>query len=205
MRVGRIVVFGVLLSVCPTISLSAQVSFHFSLGARYSSTLVHDSIVNPIDVRPTIAPTVLLTVRDKLHGPWSADATLDVSPSGLRRHEGGGSFDAGSCTAIALTVGLRRALASRVSGRVAFGGLTYAAQRSGVFRQGNGGVLPAVSVSAAYAPSFGARRGLEIDARYDLHRFITPALRGATFTSPRPVHRIAITVSARILGGGGQP
>src|SRR6202165_4652098 len=96
MRVGRIVVFGVLLSVCPTISLSAQVSFHFSLGARYSSTLVHDSIVNPIDVRPTIAPTVLLTVRDKLHGPWSADATLDVSPSGFCRPEGGGPFGGGS-------------------------------------------------------------------------------------------------------------
>src|ERR1700694_4006013 len=106
MRVGRIVVFGVLLSVCPTMSLSAQVSFHFSLGARYSSTLVHDSIVNPIDVRPTIAPTVLLTVRDKLHGPWSADATLDVSPRGLPRHEGGGSFDAGSCTALAVAVGV---------------------------------------------------------------------------------------------------
>src|SRR2546426_4925300 len=32
--------------------------FRSSLGARYTSTMVHDSIVTPFDVRPAIAPVL---------------------------------------------------------------------------------------------------------------------------------------------------
>lgn len=199
----RIVAFGVLLSVCPTVHLPAQVSFHVGLGARYSTILVRDSIVAPIDLRPTIAPTLLLTARDELRGPWSADATLDVSVSGLRRHEGGGSFAAGSFTAIAFTVGMQRQVTPGVSARLGVGGLVYAAPETGVFRQGHGGVFPTAALAVTYAPPFGwaTQRGFQLEARYDVHRFITPALRSVTFNNPRPVHRIGLAVSARILGG----
>ena len=181
----------VVLTSYPTNRLTAQVSFHVALGARYSSTLVHDSVVTPFDLRPALAPALLLSVRDELRPGWSADATLDVSPSGLRRHEGSGSFDAGSFTALAFTVGLQRQFAAGVSARVGVGGMRYAASQTGVFREGSGGIFPLGTVAATYALPW---RQLEVEARYDIHQFITPALRTAGFTTSRPVHRAAILV-----------
>jgi hypothetical protein len=185
-----------LLTAHPPNRLAAQVSFHVALGARYSSTLVHDSIGTAVDLRPALAPALLVSVRDELRPGWSADATLDVSPSGLRRHESGGSFDAGSFTAFAFTVGLRRHLTPNASIRVGVGGMRYDASQTGVFREGSGGIFPVGSVAATYAPPvpFAQKHRLEIEARYDIHRFITPALRTEGFTSSRPVHRVAVVV-----------
>ena len=184
------------LTVCPSARLPAQVSFHVALGARYSSKLVHDSIVTPFDLRPALAPALLLSVRDELRPGWSADATLDVSPSGLRRHEGSGSFDAGSFTALAFTVGLRRQFAAGVSARLGVGGMRYAASQTGVFREGSGGIFPLGTVATTYTLPFPFARKyqLEVEARYDIHQFITPALRTEGFTASRPVHRAAILV-----------
>jgi hypothetical protein len=181
----------------PSNRLTAQVSFHVAIGARYSSTLVHDSIVTPFDLRPTLAPALLVSVRDELRPRWSVDATLDVTPSGLRRHESGGSFDAGSFTAFAFTIGLRHQVATGVTTRLGVGGLKYAADPTGVFRQGSGGFFPVAALAATYTPF----RRLGIEARYDVHRFSTPALRGVGFTGPRPVHRFTVGVSARVFGG----
>jgi hypothetical protein len=184
-------IVAVALAVYPSSRLLAQVSFHVALGARYSSTLVHDSVVTPVDLRPALAPALLVSVRDELRPGWSADATLDVSPSGLRRHEGGGSFDAGSFTTFAFTVGLRRHFAPGVSARVGVGGMRYLASQTGVFREGTGGIFPLGTVAATYAVGW---HRLELEARYDIHKFITPALRTEGFGASRPVHRVAVVV-----------
>ena len=196
---GRTLALLVLLSVSPSARLPAQVSIRASIGARYSTTLVHDSIVVPFDLRPAIAPALQLGVRDQLRGPWTADATLDLSSSKLKRHESGSALDAGSFTAIAVTLGLRRELAAGVGARLGFGGLVYSASEPGIFQRGKGGVFPLVSLAASYAPRFGTSRGLELSLSYDLHRFITPAMRSVGFNRPRPVHRIAVAVSGRLF------
>jgi len=159
--------------------------------------------VTPFDLRPTLAPTLLVSVRDALRPGWSADVTLDVSPSGLRRHETGGSFDVGSFTAIAFTVGLQRHFGAGVSARLGVGGLRYTASQTGVFREGSGGIIPLGTIAATYALplSFARRRQMEIEARYDVHQFITPALRTEGFRGGRPVHRMAMLL--RIGWGGG--
>jgi hypothetical protein len=200
---GCIAAIIVILSVGPSARLPGQVSFHVAAGVRYSSTLVHDSVVTGFDLRPTLAPALLVSVRDVLRPGWSADVTFDVAHSGLRRHETGGSFDVGSITAIAFTVGLQRHFGAGASARVGVGGLRYAASQTGVFREGSGGIMPLGTVAATYAlPLFFARRRqLEIEARYDVHQFITPALRTEGFRSGRPVHRMAILI--RIGWGGG--
>ena len=194
MNAGRAFAALALLAVCPSTHLPAQVSFHISVGARYSTTLVHDSIVTGFDVRPAIAPALLVTVREELRPAWSVDGTLDVTPSSLRRHENGGSFEAGSATAIAFTVGLRREISYGFSARAGIGALKYAAAETGMFREGTGGLMPLGTVAATYQPSFGARRRLAFEARYDIHPFITPALKTQGFKDSRPVHRLAVLV-----------
>ncbi|MGH8570438.1 MAG: hypothetical protein ACREXU_21145, partial [Gammaproteobacteria bacterium] len=75
------VLVAVALTGYPSNRLTAQVSVHLAIGARYSSTLVHDSVVTPFDLRPALSPTLHVTVRDELRPGWSADATIDVTPS----------------------------------------------------------------------------------------------------------------------------
>ena len=171
-----------------------------SLGARFSTALVKDSIVVPIQLKPGIAPTLLLTVRDEFNGPYTGDLTIDLSPTELKREESGTSADAGSVTTVAFTFGLHRELHAGVAARLGLGGLMYLSDNTGVFRQGEGGVFPLVALGASYAPSFGAKHRLEVALNYDVHRFITPALRSVGFNTQRPVHRLALTVSARVLG-----
>ena len=194
--VGTAALMALLLTAHPPNRLAAQVSVHVALGARYSSTLVHDSVVTAFDLRPALAPAFLLSVRNELRPGWSADVTLDVAPSRMRRHESSGSFDAGSFTAVAFTVGMRRQFAPGVSARAGVGGLRYLAHQTGVFREGSGGIFPLGTVAATYAAPFpfAQKRQLEVEARYDLHQFITPALRTEGFSASRPVHRVAILV-----------
>ncbi len=203
---GRIAAIMVLLSVSPSAHPSAQVSVHVALGVRHTSTLVHDSLVTPFDLRPALAPALLVSARDELRPGWSADVTLDVSPSGLRRHENSGTFDAGSLTTVAFTVGLRRHVARGVSTRVGVGGMRYLADQSGVFREGSGGIFPLGSVAATYAPAlpFAQKHQLEIEVRYDIHKFLTPALRTEGFATGRPVHRVAVIARMGWGGGGGE-
>lgn len=199
--VGRVWTVLAFLSVSPTVQLSGQVSVRLSLGARYSTMLVHDSIEVPIDLKPTVAPALQLTAREPLTGPWTGDATLDVSPAKLKREESGSSTEVGSFTAVALTVGVRRQARSGLAFRGGIGGLLYVTDESSVFQRGNGGVFPLIALAATYAPAFGARHGLELGLHYDVHRFITPALRTVGFARLRPVHRLALTVSGRLVGG----
>src|SRR6266508_1709918 len=63
---------GLLLSASPPVrlsalsDLSAQLSLQPSLGLRYTSALVHDSIVTTVDVRPALAPALALTAATPL-------------------------------------------------------------------------------------------------------------------------------------------
>lgn len=184
----------------PPNRLTAQVSVRASLGARFSTALVKDSIVVPIDLKPAIAPALLLSVRDDFRGPYTGDFTLDLSPTRLKRQESGSSADAGSVTMIAFTLGLRRELNAGVAARLGLGGLVYLTDNTGVFEQGNGGVFPLIALGASYAPSVAAQHRLEVALNYDIHRFMTPALRTTGFPNPRPVHRLALVVSARLIG-----
>lgn len=190
------------LAVWPPGRLAAQVAVRAGVGARFSTALVNDSIVVPVALKPGLAPALQLTVRDELKGPWAGDLTVDLSPSQLKREESGTTSDAGSATMMAITLGLHREVYPGVAARLGVGGLLYLSDNAGVFNQGSGGLFPLVGLGASYAPTFGARYSFQIGLSYDVHRFITPALRSVGFNDPQPVHRIALTVSGRLLGGG---
>src|SRR5439155_1230837 len=54
-------------------------------------------------------------------------------------------------------------------------------------------IVTAFNVRPALAPVV-AGSHLSIEARYDLHPFVTPALRAEGFDASRLVHRVALTV-----------
>jgi len=156
--------------------------------------------VVPVDLKPGIGPALQLSVRDDLRGPWTGDITLDLTHASLKREESGSTFDAGSVTSTALTLGLRHELPKGFAARLGLGGLIYMTENTGVFEQGNGGIFPLIALDASYTPPFGTTRALEVALQYDVHRFMTSALRTTGFPNPRPVHRLALSVSARLFG-----
>ena len=174
---------------------SAQVAVNVSAGARYSGTLVHDSIVAPFDVRPGVAPAFAVSFALAPQRGWSGEALLDISWSTLSRHDADGATQSlGGLGALSFAVALRRQLPAGFGARLTAGGLAYlTAEESGVFREG-AEVFPLLGVGVDYGPLFAP--WLTLEARADAHSFITRALRDVGFTERRIVPRIALLLRA---------
>ncbi len=191
----------VCLFTCPP-TLAAQLSLHASLGARYSSTLVHDSIVTSLDVRPAVGPALAVSADLPLSGPWQLELLADLGTSPLQRHDADGSTaEITRLWTLGLAVGLRRQLHPWLDGRFAIGALSYLpAQSVGLFSNGSGGVIPYGSLAFDAAPAVLARHRLALELAGDLHKFLTPALRSAGFTDSRVVYRISAGVRVDLMG-----
>ncbi|HJQ65192.1 MAG TPA: hypothetical protein VJ816_02390 [Gemmatimonadales bacterium] len=179
----------------------AQVAVHATLGARYTSTLVHDSIVDPFDVRPDIAPSLTAGADLPLSGPWRLELLADVSTSPLRRHlSDGTSPTITRLWMLGLAVGLRRQLEPWLHGRLAIGALKYLPASSiGLFQNGST-LTPYGSVAFVLTPPLATRHRLALELGGDLHRFLTPALRNNGFVDPRAVYRVTAGVRIDLWG-----
>lgn len=190
-----------LLWCSPAVPLAAQWTIQFSAGGRYSSALVRDSIVNPVTVRPALGAAFAVTLTSPVQRGWSGEAAIDVTVAGHERKEAGATVDLGGLTTVAVSVALRRELAPRLAARAGAGALFYAPEQdAGIFRNGTGSFRPLGLAALTWAPRLGARWGLALETRYDVHRFTTPALRGVGLVDSRVVHRVALAVRAG-LGG----
>lgn len=183
------------LTALPTDRLAAQWTFHASLGARYGTPLVRDSIVNPVELRQGIGLTLGGGVATPVQDGWSGEGAIDVTFGGIRRAESGETVDLGDVTTIGFSVAVRRELRSGLTARAGAGALYYLpGEKRGVFAAGANDATPIGLAAISYAPPWGARYRLALDLRYDVHRFLTPALRSVGFTSGRVVHRVGLTV-----------
>lgn len=179
----------------------AQWSGYASLGARWGTALVSDSIVRPLAVRQSVAPVLAFGLATPSDGAWSGEAALDVTFTGLRRDEAGAAVDLGELTTVSFTVAVRRGLAPDVTARAGAGALFHRPEReAGIFSAGTAAATPVGLLGVTWAPGAGRRYGLALDLRYDAHRFITPALRAVGFTDSRIVHRLALALRAGIGG-----
>lgn len=183
--------------------LGAQLSLRISAGVRYSSALVHDSIVTPFTVRPALAPALACTAVAPLQHGWAVQATLDGSSSQMvRREASGAATDLGRLSAATFTVGLRHRVRGGLTAAGAVGALKYfPSDERGIFRLGNGPLAGLGSLTVDYRVPLGAGLGLAVEARYDVHAFTTPALDQEGFGSSQLVHRVSLSLRA----GGGRP
>lgn len=182
--------------------LTSQLAVEVSAGARYTTPLVHDSIVTPFHVRPALAPAVAVTLAAPLEHGYAAQVTLDFSTSELQRHEADGSSVAlGRTSTAAVTVGLERRLPGGFSAQIGVGGIKYfTSENNGVFRLGSGSIAGLGALALAHTLPLGGRYGFTVEARYDVHGFTTPALREEGFDSPQTVHRVTLGIRAKGRG-----
>ena len=179
--------------------LPAQLAVEIAAGARYSTVLVHDSIVAPFDVQAVLAPVIAVTLTTPLEHRWAAQLTFDFSTSTVRRSDAdGSSISLGRVSSAAFIVGLEHPLPAGLSARIGIGGLKYfPGETTGMFRSGSASVEGLGALAISHPLPLGSQFGFAVEARYDIHGFTTPALREEGFTSARPVHRVALTIRAR--------
>ena len=177
---------------------TGQLLVEISAGARSGTALVHDSIVAPFDVRPSLAPVVAVALVVPLDSTWTARVAIDFSSGELQRHDADGSSVAlDRVSTAAFTVGLERALPAGFSTWFGIGGIKYfPAEETDLFRLGSGAVAGLGTLALSHTLPVARRFGCAIELRYDIHGFTTPALRDEGFTSSQTVHRVALTVRA---------
>jgi hypothetical protein len=201
LRRNAIILLVPALGVFAPSQLTGQLAVEVSAGARYTTAVVHDSIVTPFDVRPALAPAVAVTLAAPLEHGYAAQVTFDFSTSELQRQEAdGSSVDLGRTSTAALTVGLERQLPAGFSAQIGVGGIKYFGESSGIFRLGSGSIAGLGALTLAHTLPLGGHYGFTVEARYDVHGFTTPALREEGFDSPLTVHRVALSIRAKGRG-----
>lgn len=181
----------------PASTTAPRWTVYGSLGARYGSALVRDLVVNPLTVAQDVGPALAIGVITPVERGWSGEAAVDLTLTGLTRQESGTTAALGDLRTLAVTAAVRRTIVPALSARVGAGALLYfPAERIGIFRSGTDRVTPVGILGLTVAPTWGARYGLAVDVRYDVHRFLTPALRSVGFTDGTVVHRVALSARA---------
>jgi hypothetical protein len=185
------------------VPLDAQLSVRVSAGVRYSSALVHDSIVTPLSVQPAPAPALAISVVAPLQHGWAVQAMLDGSSSEVVRHDANGATtDLGRVGAASFTVGLQHRVRGSFAATGAVGALKYfPSDEQGIFRLGSGPLAGLGMLTVEYRLPLAPRAGLALEARYDIHAFTTPALEQEGFTSSQTVHRVSLSLRV----GAGRP
>lgn len=175
--------------------LPAQIRVGVRGGALATSALVRDSIVQPVSVRPGVAPNLGFWIESQLNAAWRVSAGLGMAWSRVSRHSPGSAEKVVPLTVWSPTVGLTRRLGG-AQVRASIGAVVYHPDHS----DGN-----LFSEGAPIIPLLGLALGIEheminsiryaLELGYDAHRFTTTSLRNNGFSGEQLVHRLSLSVS----------
>lgn len=174
----------------------AQVRLAGGLGATWSSTLVTDQIINPVDVKAAIAPTLTASASLPFGDRIRVGLQGSLTSSSLKATETGNpDSDMGTLrTGEILAFAAGPAMVRHVYWKAGIGMLKYwPSEKQGLFLQGGPARLLG-SVGAEYRHSWRSGLDLTISARYSYHRFTTDQLEARGFSRTQDVHRIMIGV-----------
>ena len=187
-------------AVCAALFLvspvNAQVRVAVQGGASAMSTLVHDSIVERVSVRPGIAPNLGFSVETELNTAWRLSATLGMAWSRLARHTGGESASVVPLTLWTPTLALTRHLGSAVNLRLSIGAVAYHPEhKNGNLFSAGSPILPLVGAGVGIEREMMNSLRYALELGYDLHRFTTTALQTSGFSGAQAVHRVSLSIS----------
>lgn len=174
---------------------AAQVSLGLRVGVVGSSELVHDSIVEPISVRPRLAPAIAARVSLPFRGRFHFSADLGVSRSDLESRADTTTVVT-SLTVWAPTAAVGFAPLPWIQTEARLGLLIYDPSITAATLFGDGApVTPLLGLGLNLLRGLGAGFGAAIHVQYDVHRFTTDALEARGFTGRTAVHRVSVGLS----------
>ena len=172
----------------------AQTDFYARLGLTGATKLLRDNILQPIEVRQSLAPTLALGVSFPFTPLYGAGLEAAVTSSGFHSTEAGSETDLGTLRTGSIMLGLDGPVWRRVRWRVGVGLLRYwPADERGIFLRG-GSTRFLVGAGLDYRRPMLPRWELMVSLRYDFHRFTTDELVARGFSGTQGVQRLSASV-----------
>jgi hypothetical protein len=174
--------------------LQAQVDYHAGLGVTWATPLVRDNILEEINVRQKLAPTLILGASLPMAPRYRAGLELMLTSSGYRAAEGGSSADLGTVRTGSVTLGLHGPIVGSLRWRAGAGLLRYwPKEEQGIFASG-GTTRFVTGAGVDYRGPVLSQWEMMVSLRYDFHRFTTEQLQARGFSQSQGVQRISATV-----------
>jgi hypothetical protein len=176
-------------------SLHAQVDYNARVGVTWATRLLRDDVINEIEVRQKLAPTLVLGASLPIAPLYRAGLELALATSGYRSKEAGGStVDLGTVRTGAVTLGLEGPVSRGFRWRAGVGLLRYLpTEDQGIFLRG-GTTRFLAGAGIDYRRPILTQWDLMVSLRYDFHRFSTDELEARGFSQSQGVQRVGVTV-----------
>jgi len=176
-------------------ALHAQVDYNARIGVTWATALLRDAVINEIEVRQKLAPTLVLGAALPIAPLYRAGLELALATSGYRSKETGATtVDLGTVRTGSITLGLDGPISKGFRWRAGVGLLRYwPTEERGIFLRG-GTTRFLAGAGIDYRRPILAQWEMMTSARYDYHRFTTDELKARGFGQSQGVHRIAATI-----------
>jgi hypothetical protein len=171
-----------------------QTDFSARLGLTGATKLLKDEILQTIEVRQSLAPTVALGVSVPFTPLYGVGLEASVTSSGFHSTESGNRTDLGTLRTGSIMLGLDGPVWRRFRWRAGIGLLKYwPAEDRGIFLRG-GSTRFLVGAGLDYRQPVLPRWDLMASLRYDFHRFTTDELVARGFNGTQGVQRVSASV-----------
>ena len=176
-------------------ALHAQVDYNARIGVTWATVLLRDDVINEIEVRQKLGPTLVLGAALPIAPLYRAGLEVALATSGYRSKETGGTVvDLGTVRTGSITLGLDGPILQGLGWRAGLGLLRYwPTEKEGIFLQG-GTTRFLAGAGIDYRHPILARWDMMASLRYDFHRFRTRELQARGFGQSQGVQRIAVTI-----------
>jgi hypothetical protein len=171
-----------------------QTDFYAGLGLTGATKLLKDQILQTIEVRQSLAPTLALGVSVPFTPLYGVGLEAAVTSSGFHSTESGNQTDLGTLRTGSIMLGLDGPVWRRFRWRAGIGLLKYwPAEDRGIFLRG-GSTRFLVGAGLDYRQPVLPRWDLMASLRYDFHRFTADELVARGFNGTQGVQRVSASV-----------
>jgi hypothetical protein len=173
---------------------NAQTDYYARLGLTIATRLLKDDVIQEIETRQGLAPTLVLGASLPIAKTYAAGLEASVTTSGYHSDEGAVETDLGTLRTGSVLLNLSGPIWQRLEWRAGAGLIRYwPADQEGIFAQG-GSTRFLAGAGLDYRPPLLARWDLMVSLRYDFHRFTTDQLKARGFSGSQGVQRVSASI-----------
>jgi hypothetical protein len=174
--------------------LHSQVDYNARLGLTVATKLVKDLVIQQIEVRQSLAPTLALGASLPIAPLYQAGLEVTLATSGYHSTELNIETDLGTVRTGSVTLGLSGPVWGDIRWRAGAGLIRYwPSEDSGIFLRGAGARFLAGG-GLDYRPGLSRNWDLMVSLRYDWHRFSTDELKARGFSGSEAVQRVSASL-----------
>jgi hypothetical protein len=172
----------------------SQLDYYARLGLTASTKLLSDNVVQEIETRPDLAPTLALGASLPIAPAYSAGLEASITSSGYQSSEQGVDTDLGTLRTGSVLLNLAGPVWQRVGWRAGAGLIRYfPSEDQGIFLQG-GTTRFLAGAGLDYRPRLSSNWEFMVSLRYDFHRFTTEELEARNFSGHQGVQRVSASI-----------